>query len=214
MSGDRLNGDAAATSREGFVELESHTGRNGDRDTPSQPATSDEIVSFWQEAGRPLWFAKDATFDRCFRQRFLLAHEAAARGEYDGWLATPPGALGLILLLDQFPRNAFRGTPQMYATDALARATTDLAIAVGHDLKISRELRPFVYMPLCHSEDIADQERAVALIRHIDEAYAKPAMRHHDIIKRFGRFPHRNPILGRTMTAEEQDFLDRGGFAG
>jgi uncharacterized protein (DUF924 family) len=214
MSGDRPKGDAAATSREGFIELESHAGRNMCRDTATQPATSEEVVSFWQEAGRPLWFAKDPTFDRCFRQRFLRAHEAATCGEYDGWLATPTGALGLILLLDQFPRNAFRGTPRMYATDALARVAANLAIAAGHDLKISRELRPFVYLPLGHSEDLADQERALELIRLIDEAYATPAARHRDVIKRFGRFPHRNPILGRTMTAEEQDYLDQGGFAG
>lgn len=214
MSGDRPDGGAAATSREGFIELESHAGRDTRRDTATQAATSDEIVSFWQEAGRPLWFAKDAAFDRCFHRRFLLAHEAAGRGECDGWLETPAGALGLILLLDQFPRNAFRGAPRMYATDALARIATNLAIAAGHDLKISRQLRPFAYMPLCHSENLADQERAVDLMRRIDEAYAPPAMRHRDIIARFGRFPHRNPILGRAMTTEESAFLDQGGFAG
>jgi uncharacterized protein (DUF924 family) len=214
MSGDRPKGDAAATSREGFIELESHIGGGMCRDTAPQPATSDEIVSFWQEAGRPLWFAKDPTFDRFFRERFLRAHEAAARGEYDSWLEIPTGALGLILLLDQFPRNAFRGTPRMYATDALARVAANLAIAAGHDLKISRELRPFVYLPLGHSEDLADQERALELIRKLDEAYVPLATRHRDIIRRFGRFPHRNSILGRTMTAEEQDFLNQGGFAG
>jgi uncharacterized protein (DUF924 family) len=213
MSGDRQKGDAAATSREGFIELESHAGQIC-RDTAMRRATCQEIVSFWQEAGRPLWFAKDAAFDRCFRERFLRAHEAATRGEYDGWLETPPGALGLILLLDQFPRNAFRGMPRMYATDALARVAANLAIAAGHDQNISIELRPFMYLPLCHSEDLADQERAVELIRRIDEAYAPLAVRHRNIIKRFGRFPHRNPILDRTMTAEEQDFLDQGGYAG
>jgi uncharacterized protein (DUF924 family) len=214
MSGDRPDGDAAAMSREGFIELEAHAGRDTGRGTGTQPATSDELVSFWQEAGRPLWFTKDEAFDRCFRRRFLLAHEAASRGECDGWLETPRGALGLILLLDQFPRNAFRGTPRMYASDALARIATNLAIAAGHDVQVSRRLRPFVYMPLCHSEDLADQERAVELMRRIDETYVPHAMRHRDIIARFGRFPHRNPILGRTMTTEEQDFLDQGGFAG
>jgi uncharacterized protein (DUF924 family) len=214
MSGDRPKGDAAATSREGFIELESHAGRDRCRDAATRPATSEEVVSFWQEAGRPLWFAQDATFDRCFRDRFLLAHEAATRGEHDGWLATPAGALGLILLLDQFPRNAFRSTPRMYATDAIARIAANLAIAAGHDLKVSRELQPFFYLPLCHSEDLADQERAVELMRRIGEAHAAGAMRHRDIIRRFGRFPHRNPILGRATTAEEQNFLDQGGFAG
>jgi uncharacterized protein (DUF924 family) len=214
MSGDRPDGDAAATSREGFIELESHAGRAACRDTATQAATPAEIVSFWQEAGRPLWFAKDEAFDRCFRSRFLLAHEIASCGECDGWLETPTGALGLILLLDQFPRNAFRGTPRMYATDALARIAANLAIAAGQDLQISPQLRPFVYMPLCHSEDLADQERAVELMRRINETYAQPAIRHRDIIARFGRFPHRNPIIGRIMTTEEQDYLDRGGFAG
>jgi uncharacterized protein (DUF924 family) len=203
MSGDRPKDGATATSREGFVEIESHAGRDMcRRDTATQPATSEEIVSFWREAGRPLWFAKDAAFDRCFCSRFLHAHEAAIRGEHDGWLTTPTGALGLILLLDQFPRNAFRGTPRMYASDAQALIAANLAIAAGHDLKISRELRPFVYLPLAHSEDIANQERVVELIRQLDEKSLPLAERHRDIIKRFGRFPHRNPILGRATTTE------------
>jgi len=156
------------------------------------------------------------------RRREVMTDETgvlAARRRFGGLdlpaaLAGMLSALGLILLLDQFPRNAFRGTPRMYATDALARVAANLAIAAGHDQNISIELRPFMYLPLCHSEDLADQERAVELIRRIDEAYAPLAVRHRNIIKRFGRFPHRNPILDRTMTAEEQDFLDQGGYAG
>jgi len=204
----------AATSREGFIEQEFHAGRDLRGDATTQPTTPDDVVVFWQDAGRKLWFAKDANFDRRFRQSFLQTHEAATRGELDGWLATPTGALALILLLDQFPRNAFRGTPRMYASDAQARAAADRAIVAGHDLKVSPELRGFYYLPFGHSEDIADQDRSVELIRRLDEAHAPLAERHRDIIKHFGRFPHRNPILGRAMTAEEQHFLDQGGFAG
>jgi uncharacterized protein (DUF924 family) len=214
MSGDRPKDRTGATSPEGFVELEFHSGRDKCRGATTQPPRSDDVVTFWQEAGRALWFAKDANFDRCFRERFLCAHEAAVRGGLDRWLATPTGALALILLLDQFPRNSFRGTPRMYASDAQALVAANLAIAAGHDQKIVRELRPFIYLPFGHSENIDDQERAVELIRQLDERIVPLAERHRDVIKRFGRFPHRNPILGRVMTAEEQAFLDQGGFAG
>ncbi|WP_407160785.1 DUF924 family protein [Bradyrhizobium sp. STM 3557] len=161
-----------------------------------------------------MWFAKDANFDRCFRERFLSAHEAATRGELNDWAATPDGALALLILLDQFPRNAFRGTPRVYASDAQAYEIASRAVAAGFDQQVSRELRAFFYLPFCHSEDLADQERAVALMRELGGEAAQAAERHRDIIRRFGRFPHRNPILGRAMTAEEQEYLDRGGFAG
>jgi len=184
------------------------------RDAKTQAAPPEDVVAFWQEAGRELWFAKDANFDRRFRESFLQTHEAATRGELNGWLATPTGTLALILLLDQFPRNAFRGTPRMYASDAQARAAADRAITTGLDLKISPELRAFVYLPFGHSEDIADQNRSVELFRRLSETHGAHSEGHRNIISRFGRFPHRNPILGRTMTAEEQDFLDQGGYAG
>jgi len=214
MSVDRPNGNVGATSPEGFIELEFHAGGARSRERSTRPATPDDVVSFWQEAGRSQWFAKDPNFDRCFRERFMRAHEAATRGELDCWVATPMNALALILLLDQFPRNSFRGTPRMYASDAQALIAANLAIAAGHDQEIVRELRPFIYLPLAHSEDIDDQERMVELIRQFDETALARAEGHRDIIKRFGRFPHRNLILGRAMTAEEQAFLDQGGFAG
>jgi uncharacterized protein (DUF924 family) len=173
-----------------------------------------DVVSFWQEAGKPMWYAKDAGFDRRFRETFLAAHEAATRGELDGWLASPDGALALLILLDQFPRNAFRGTAWMYASDARAREVADRAITADHDRQVCSELRNFFYLPFSHSEDLADQERAVALIRALDEESVRYAEQHRDIIRRFGRFPHRNAILGRISTAEEQAFLDQGGFAG
>ena len=172
------------------------------------------VVAFWRQAGPGLWFAKDDAFDRLFRERFLSLYEAAARGELDGWLATPDGALALVLLLDQFPRNAFRGTARMYATDAMARQLASAAIDAGHDRVVDAQLQLFFYLPLGHSENLADQERSVALAERLGEPSLSHATGHRDIIRRFGRFPHRNPILGRTMRPEEQQFLDAGGFAG
>jgi uncharacterized protein (DUF924 family) len=201
------------TSPEGFIELQSHAGRHV-ASAGMKSVAADDVISFWQEAGRPMWFAKDANFDRRFRERFLSVHEAAARGELNDWATTPNGALALLILLDQFPRNAFRGTARMYASDARACDAAKRAIAAGHDMQIEGELRGFFYLPFCHSEELADQERAVELFQQFRESSARAAERHRDIIKRFGRFPHRNSILGRTMTAEEQVYLDQGGFAG
>lgn len=172
------------------------------------------IVAFWREAGPRMWFAKDDAFDRRFRERFLSLHEAAARGELGAWQATPEGALALMVLLDQFPRNAFRGTPRMYATDTMARELADAAVKAGHDLAVPMELSLFFYLPFGHSENLADQERSVALAQRLGQPSLSHAEGHRDIIRRFGRFPHRNPILGRDMRPEERLFLDEGGFAG
>jgi uncharacterized protein (DUF924 family) len=202
-----------ASSREAFVEQEFHAGR-GRPPGASTPPQAYSVVEFWREAGPSLWFAKDKAFDRRFRERLLTTHEAAARGDLDGWLATPYGALALILLLDQFPRNAFRGTPRMYATDVKARAATAAAVDAGHDQAVQKELRLFIYLPFGHSEALADQERSVALTEDLGEPDVSHAKRHRDIIRRFGRFPHRNPILGRVMTPDEQRYLDEGGYAG
>ena len=177
-------------------------------------AEAGAVVDFWREAGPALWFAKDVAFDRRFRDRFLLLHEAAARGELSGWLATADGALALLVLLDQFSRNAFRGTPRMYATDALARQVAHRAIEAGHDRAVDEQLSLFFYLPFAHSEDLADQERSVALARRLAPPNPAHAERHRDIIRRFGRFPHRNPILGRSMTEEEKRYLAEGGYAG
>jgi uncharacterized protein (DUF924 family) len=178
------------------------------------PTASDDIVAFWQDAGPSMWFAKNHDFDRRFRDQFFCAYEAASHGELDGWLATPQSALALLILLDQFPRNAFRGTARMYESDARARDLAKRAIAAGHYLQLGSELRVFLYLPLHHSEQLDDQERAVALMSELGEESARAAEQHCAIIRRFGRFPHRNAILGRAMTAAEQDYLDRGGFAG
>jgi len=173
-----------------------------------------EITGFWREAGPDAWFAKDEAFDRRFTERFAAAHFAAARRDLDGWLETAEGALALMILLDQYPRNAFRGTAHMYATDPLALAFARRADALGHDGRIEGALRVFLYLPYSHSENPSDQERAVELNRRIGAPYLDHAIGHRDIVARFGRFPHRNALLGRVTTPEERAFLDSGGFAG
>lgn len=181
---------------------------------PTSAITSAEVVAFWRDAGPSRWFKKDAAFDAEFRRRYLAAHEQAASGAFDGWTATAEGALALLILLDQFPRNAFRGTARMFATDDRALAIARQAVEAGLDQQVAQELRNFIYLPFMHSESIADQERVVALTQPLGEDAHKFAVLHRDIIARFGRFPHRNAQLGRTTTPEEQAFLDQGGFAG
>lgn len=176
--------------------------------------TAAEVVQFWRDAGEKAWFEKNEAFDDAFRARFLAAHEAAARGELDPWADTAEGALALILLLDQFPRNCFRGSPRMFGSDAKAVAVADAAIAAGHDLAVPADLRVFFYLPFEHAEDLALQERCVALCAPLREDYLRYAVVHRDIIARFGRFPHRNEVLGRESTAEELAFLAEGGFSG
>lgn len=172
------------------------------------------VVQFWRAAGPKMWFAKDADFDRRFCERFLAQYEAAARQALMDWLATPEGALALVLLLDQYPRNAFRDTPRMFAADALAREVADAAIAAGHDRAVANDLAVFIYLPFGHSESLSDQQRCVALAERLGDPNHARAKHHCDIVRRFGRFPHRNAILGRVTTAEEQRYLDEGGYKG
>jgi uncharacterized protein (DUF924 family) len=175
----------------------------------------DTVLAFWRAAGPTKWFAKDDAFDAEIRKRFLLTYEAAANGELVDWEATAQGALALVIVLDQFPRNMFRGSARTYAADPLARAIADRAIARGCDQQVAASERTFFYLPFEHSEDPADQERCVALHRAAGDAEGlKWAELHADIIRRFGRFPHRNKVLGRATTPEEQAFLDAGGFGG
>jgi uncharacterized protein (DUF924 family) len=181
---------------------------------PTTPAEAAAVVAFWRDAGPALWFAKDPAFDQRFRERFARTYDAAARGGLRHWTDTADGALALVIVLDQYPRNSFRGTPRMYATDALARRAAATAIAAGHDRRVAPDLQLFFYLPYGHSEDLADQERAVELCRRLGEPSLSHAIHHRDIVRRFGRFPHRNPILGRAMTADEQAYLDGGGYRG
>jgi uncharacterized protein (DUF924 family) len=171
-----------------------------------------EIVDFWRDAGPSRWFAKDDAFDTALRQRFLDAHFAAARREHEALLKDADGALALILLLDQVPRNVFRDSAHAFATDPLAREYADRAIAAGFDLEVDPALRIFFYLPFEHSETVADQDRAVALCEDLGNAnYLQYAHAHRDVIRRFGRFPHRNQALARISTPEEQAWLNAGG---
>ena len=172
------------------------------------------VTKFWRDAGEDAWFENNEAFDADFRDRFLDLHYAAARRECDGWLEHAEGALALMILLDQFPRNCFRGTGHMYATDPLARYFAAKAIAAGHDLALEQEIRVFLYLPYEHSELLADQHISVDLTQTRAEPYLKYAVEHRDIIQNFGRFPHRNKMLGRETTPQEQTFLDGGGFSG
>lgn len=181
---------------------------------PAPPDEARAVVEFWHAAGPTLWFAKDPEFDRRFRERFADAYAAAVRGELSPWAQTADGALALILLLDQYPRNAFRGTPRMYATDGLARAEAARAVAAGFDRAVAPELQGFVLLPFGHSESIADQERSVALSRRLGSPHVEHAEHHRDIVRRFGRFPHRNAILGRRSTDAERTYLENGGYQG
>lgn len=178
-------------------------------------AHPNDILGFWRSAGPKKWFAKSAAFDEAIRLKFEPVHHAAARGEYDGWAATPETALALLILLDQFPRNLYRGSAHAFATDPKARVVARAAVDAGFDRQVEPELRNFFYLPFEHSEDITDQDYALALCTEAgDENNLKFAVIHRDIIVRFGRFPHRNACLGRMTTAEEQEFLDEGGFSG
>ena len=181
---------------------------------PAQSSPAD-VVAFWRDAGPERWFKKDANFDDEIRARFLKLHEAAAAGQLTAWEATAEGALALLILLDQFPRNMFRGDARAFASDPLARAIAAGALVRGFDAQVPGSMRGFFYLPFEHSENLTDQERCVAFHKAIGDADGlKWAEIHADIIRRFGRFPHRNAVLGRATTPEEQEFLDGGGFAG
>ncbi len=185
---------------------------------PEMPLDTDEratdVVQFWLGVGAVRWFDKDPALDQHFRGRFLDLHLAAARREVDHWIGEPEGALALLILLDQFPRNAFRGTAHMYATDPLARHFARIAHSKQHMDAVDPQLRLFFCLPFAHSEDLADQDLSVVLNTRLGPTARSHAEGHRDIIRRFGRFPHRNPLLLRQTTPAEQIFLDQGGFAG
>ena len=181
-------------------------------DKMQQTTTADDVVDFWRSAGPARWFAKNDGFDAEFRDRFSDAHFAAARRELDEWAHTAYGSLALLILLDQFPRNCFRGSAHMFATDPLARRFAHQALAHGHDAQVEEAMRSFCYLPFMHSEDLADQDLSLRL--YLQMGPNPYAVDHRDIILRFGRFPHRNRCLGRDTTEEEAAFLEGGGFKG
>ena len=178
------------------------------------PQSAEAVIAFWKQAGPKRWFAKDEGFDAAFRDTFHATHMQAARRELEGWLASADGALALLILLDQYPRNAFRGTAHMFATDPLARLYARQIVDAGLDQQIEPELRAFCYLPFEHSENPQDQQRSLELNRQLDANTYHWAKEHADIIERFGRFPHRNAVLGRVTTEEERTFLKAGGFSG
>lgn len=177
-------------------------------------ASAAEIVRFWRDAGPKLWFVKDETFDgRC--RGFELEHHAAARRELAHWENDAEGALALLILLDQIPRNIFRNSPHAFATDHLAQTIALRALDQRFDAATDSAMRQFFYLPLEHAEDAEMQGRCVRLFEGLGDAnFTRYAILHRDIIERFGRFPHRNAILGRKSTPEELQFLAEGGFAG
>jgi uncharacterized protein (DUF924 family) len=184
-----------------------------------EPPLYAEIVAFWREAGPKAWFAKSDSFDAEIRTRFEALHFAASRGEFADWADTAEGALALLLVTDQFPRNLFRGSAHAFATDPMARRVADAAIGRDFHQAVEPALRPFFFMPFEHSEAIADQDRAVVLFEaHERECGDSDSLRwaglHRELIDRFGRFPHRNATLGRRSTPEELAYLEGGGFQG
>ncbi len=173
----------------------------------------ENIVNFWRSS-QGHWFSKSPRFDRRFRDAFLPLHDAVVARRHDDWIEMPNGALALLILTDQFPRNAYRGTSRMYATDPLARHYARQALEAGHLDRVEPALRLFFCLPFAHSEKLSDQDISVLLNAKLGQPWLEHAEGHRDIIRHFGRFPHRNPILGRTMTPEEVAFLKGGGFRG
>ena len=185
---------------------------DGIQEENTMTTTAAEVVRFWRLAGMRAWFNGGEAFDRQCEALFLAAHLAAARREHEDWLDSAEGALALLLLLDQIPRNVFRGSGHAFASDGLARHYAGRALAAGHDAAFAPGLRAFFYLPFEHSEALADQRRAVELFTKLGNAESlKYAHAHLEVIEKFGRFPHRNRALGRISTPQEQAWLDAGG---
>lgn len=183
------------------------------RRTQGGNADAQALVSFWAAASA-FWFAKNADFDRAFRDRFLPLFSQLAARKHDDWMASPDEALALVILADQFPRNAFRGTARMYETDPLARHYASQALGAGYMKQVEPNLRLFLCLPFAHSENRLDQNLSVKLNASLGEPWLSHAKCHREIIRCFGRFPHRNRILGRANTSDEEAYLDQGGFQG
>ncbi len=177
--------------------------------------TKQEIIHFWFVETEPqLWFQKNDAFDSRVRDRFLVTYEMARDGLCDAWVNDAHGALALCVVLDQFPRNMFRGRPEAFATDEAALLCAKRSVSKGFDQILAPEKRRFLYMPFMHSEKISDQKRSVELFKSmidLEPLSYEYALKHLKVIEDFGRFPHRNAILGRQTTPEEQAYLDAGG---
>ncbi|MEL6887224.1 MAG: DUF924 family protein [Pseudomonadota bacterium] len=175
----------------------------------------EEVLAFWLDECTPeQWYVSDPAFDETIRTRFLPTWEAARDGSFSMWLTYPNGALAYIILTDQMSRNMFRDDPRAFALDRAALTAAKSAIDRGWDMRVDLPARQFFYLPLEHSENLCDQDRAVRLIceRIDDPKYLLHARAHREVIRAFGRFPHRNAALGRKTTAPEQEHLDAGGY--
>jgi uncharacterized protein (DUF924 family) len=172
--------------------------------------TPDEVLHFWfdgdPERHRKVWFEKNAEFDTACG-RFSAALREARQGAYEDWTATPRGTLALVILLDQFSRNLHRDSAEAFAADMKARDIARAAVARGFDRALGPVERMFLYMPFMHAENLADQDEGVRLFTPLGEESVRYAVQHRDMIRRFGRFPHRNIALGRASTAEELEYL-------
>lgn len=173
-----------------------------------------EVLTFWQEAGPESWYRQDAPFDRTIRDRFGALWDLACAGGCDHWAMGPKGALGLIVLTDQFPRNMFRDSPRAFASDARALRIAASALNHGWDLRVAEPMRQFFYLPFMHSEMLTDQDRSVRLFtaRMATGDNLLHARAHREVIRRYGRFPYRNAALGRISTPQEDVFLASGGY--
>jgi uncharacterized protein (DUF924 family) len=173
-----------------------------------------EVITFWQEAGPESWYRQDAAFDRTIRDRFGALWDSACAGGCDHWAMGPKGALGLIILTDQFPRNMFRDSPRAFASNARALRIAALAITHAWDLRVAEPMRQFFYLPFMHSEMLTDQDRSVRLFkaRMATGDNLLHARAHREVIRRYGRFPYRNAALGRISTPQEDVFLASGGY--
>jgi uncharacterized protein (DUF924 family) len=187
---------------------------------------AERLLDFWfapesaskRDRLRDIWFQATPEFDAALAENFRADYDRAAVGVYESWRDAPQTCLALILLLDQLPRNLFRNSPRAYATDAAALEIASEAVARGYDLAVVPVQRSFFYLPFQHSENLADHETGVSLYAALPEhpdkgAFMEAARQHHEIIARFGRFPHRNDNLGRATSAEEQEFLKQLGSA-
>ena len=195
-------------------------------------ARAEEVLSFWfadayesdeaYEARMAIWFGGASAFDDEIRERFGDLPDRALQGELDGWLKTPRGVLAMVIVLDQFPRNLYRDSPKAFEYDASARAAATLLVSKGLDETLDPIEASFLYLPFEHSEELLDQQRCLELYRALEERVPDEeraryenstdyARRHYDIIARFGRFPHRNEVLGRESSEEESRYLAEGG---
>lgn len=175
----------------------------------------EDVIKFWSDAGSKKWYVKDDAFDAEIAEKFGAAHDGAKAGQYDDWQETAQGAMALLILLDQMARNLFRNSHKAFEADAKALGVAKNALERKFDEEIEGVMRQWFYMPLMHSEAMSDQELCCEITKRVGlEGTYEFAVIHADIIRQFGRFPHRNEILGRTSSADELAFLAKGGFAG